>query len=72
MLEYPPVSKLAANQSPSNLAYAPDAQLTQQPKVITPVFQGHLHSDKSTSLEMAIEESGGIAAILFLVAKVRK
>ncbi|XP_053374768.1 lysosomal-trafficking regulator-like isoform X2 [Mercenaria mercenaria] len=70
MLEYPPVSKLIPNQSPSNLAYAPDALLTQQPKVVTPVFQGHLHSNSSTSLEMAIEESGGIAAILFLVAKV--
>ncbi|WAR10400.1 LYST-like protein [Mya arenaria] len=57
-------------QLPSNSLYAPDDLLTQQAKVITPVCQGHLSNNSCTDLEKAIEGSGGMAAILFLVAKV--
>ncbi|KAL4238058.1 hypothetical protein ACF0H5_002769 [Mactra antiquata] len=70
MMEFPPVSKTTTNQIPSHTGYAPDTLLTQVPKPVTPVCQGQINMDANTSLEMAIEESGGIAAILFLVAKV--
>ncbi|XP_052767805.1 lysosomal-trafficking regulator-like isoform X2 [Mya arenaria] len=68
MAEYQVMQK--PTQLPSNSLYAPDDLLTQQAKVITPVCQGHLRNNSCTDLEKAIEESGGMAAILFLVAKV--
>ena len=44
--------------------------LTQQPRLMTAVVQGDLVSKVSCTLEKSIEESGGVTAILFLVAKV--
>lgn len=70
MMEYPPVSKSTSNQISSHTGQAPDTLLTQVPKDVTPICQGHIQSNSNSSLEMAVEESGGVAAILFLVAKV--
>ena len=44
--------------------------LTQHPRMVTPVVQGDLGSKVNCTLEKSVEESGGVAAILFLVAKV--
>ena len=44
--------------------------LTQHPRLVTPVVQGDLGSKVNSTLEKSVEESGGVAAILFLVAKV--
>ena len=37
---------------------------------MTPVVQGDIMPKVSSTLEKSIEETGGVAAILFLVAKV--
>lgn len=47
-----------------------DTLLTQQSRNVDLPCQGHLHSSNTSCLEKAIEESGGMSAMLFLVAKV--
>ncbi|KAK3604703.1 hypothetical protein CHS0354_008265 [Potamilus streckersoni] len=60
-----------SGQLAANLGLTPDmAMLTQQPKQIIPTVQGHLRADINLSLEKAVEESGGLDAILFLIAKI--
>ncbi|KAL3873258.1 hypothetical protein ACJMK2_036396, partial [Sinanodonta woodiana] len=60
-----------SGQLAANLGLTPDmAMLTQQPKQINPTIQGNIRADINLSLEKAVEESGGLDAILFLVAKV--
>ena len=44
--------------------------LTQQPRLMTPVAQGDIVPKVNPTLEKSIAETGGVAAILFLVAKV--
>jgi len=74
IVEYftPDTRRLDKSQNPENrgIVVVSDTLLIQQSRSIDPVCQGHLHSNHSTCLEKAIEESGGMAAILFLVAKV--
>jgi len=38
---------------------------------VTFISQGHLYSNSSNDLDKVIDESGGMATMLFLVAKVR-
>ena len=69
MFEYPPV--LRTHQLQNTSLNPPDEYLTQQPKVVTFISQGHLYSNSSNDLDKVIDESGGMATMLFLVAKVR-
>ena len=65
------LSLIAGSQSQTNVSLDTETyMLTQQPRLMTPVVQGDLVSKVSCTLEKSIEESGGVTAILFLVAKV--
>lgn len=62
---------LLVPQSQSSLSLdIENYMLTQQPRLMDPVVKGDLVSKVSCTLEKSVEESGGVAAILFLIAKV--
>ena len=67
---YPSVSRSNQSQVSGNLGYIPDGLLTQQPRVVSPLVLGQIQTTVNHSLERALEETGGMAAVLFLVAKV--
>ena len=62
---------LAANLGVSQQQLCEINYLAQQPKVIPVKFCCQLISHVHLGLEKAVEETGGIAAVLYLVAKVK-